>query len=466
MRSVAFVVSMGILIFASAVALGDDTDNSVDIIQFKSPTGWQATEKPGQPMKIFAAPGSNQQQQAVIVVMLVPPRDNLDLRSAFDDVVKQMAGANKVERTGEPTAAKTRQGFPAMAQQIAMSDAAGNHALVRIVAANVQNRLAAFCYMGGPEAFFKQHEPEMDALLHSVNFNVPTDNAAAGAAAPNPAAAGAAPAAASGDFVAAVHDHTAKAMEQGRADFAKNVEARRKPHTVLGDVLTLDGKPVPNLIKLEVSVGGTTIAAERTNYKLEVDDHGHFEQKVPDGLYQTYAFGIVDLAGHHVPIDLAPLGKTGHDESSDKGMVQDYRIVLDGLKPNADPNGRDAYYGGQVRLSQFNSSTVDAQYSNRFPGSKIQLIFEPQGPLIDGSTGQPFVIEMPSQEIAYSKILQRLPIGPYHVTTKLITADGQTRALNTAQGFNSAAGPTIDVYWQCSPQWENTREDPALYVRD
>jgi hypothetical protein len=76
------------------------------------------------------------------------------------------------------------------------------------------------------------------------------------------------------------------------------------------------------------------------------------------------------------------------------------------------------------------------------------------------------MIEMPSQEIAYSKILQRLPIGPYHVSTKLITADGQARALNTAQGFNSAAGPTIDVYWQCSPQWENTREDPALYVRD
>jgi hypothetical protein len=440
-------------------------DTNLDIIQFKAPGGWKAVDRPGQPMKVFAAPDSNAQQQVMIVVMLAPAKEGLDLHSAFGDVAKQMAGSNKIEDTGEPTAGKTRQGFEMMSQKFGVADAAGNRVVVRIVAANVQNRLAAFCCLGGPPAFFDQHQAEMDALLHSVNFNVPTENAPA---TNTPAAGGTAPAppAASGDFVAAVHERTAKAMDEAKSDFAKKLEGRRKPHVVLGDVLTLDGKPVPNIVKCQIGVGGTTIAAEHAHYTLEPDEHGHFEQQIPDGLYQMSTKCIVTIAGHHVTADLAPLGKVGHDESSDKGIVQDYRLVMDGLKPDADPNSRNAYYGGQLTVYEANSSTVAAQLNQRFPGSRLQLLFEPQGPLIDGSTGQPFTLETSTNDTVYSQTFQRLPIGPYHVTVRLLTTDGQAKVLNTCQGFGNPYGTTIDVFWQSKRDYDYDRDDPALYVRE
>jgi hypothetical protein len=108
----------------------------------------------------------------------------------------------------------------------------------------------------------------------------------------------------------------------------------------------------PNVAAYSLYVGGVTIAAQRAQYKLEVDQNGHFEQQIPDGLYRITAKCIVNYAGHRVPVDLASLdGKAqGVDQSSDEGIVKDYRMVMGGLKPGEDPNGPTRYTAVWWRL--------------------------------------------------------------------------------------------------------------------
>src|SRR5437899_579361 len=96
---------------------------------------------------------------------------------------------------------------------------------------------------------------------------------------------GAAPA---GDAAAALNANE-QLLAKAREKFAKDLATRRKPHTILGDILGLDGKPIPNVISYNVYVWGTTVAAEKTHYGLDVDQNDHFEQQVPDGLYKIKA---------------------------------------------------------------------------------------------------------------------------------------------------------------------------------
>jgi hypothetical protein len=208
------------------------------------------------------------------------------------------------------------------------------------------------------------------------------------------------------------------------------------------------------------------LAAQRVSYSLEVDEHGHFEQLVPDGLYQVYPTCIVNNGGHQFVVDLAPLGKVHVDQSSDKGIVADFRLVMDGLRPDADPNGRDAWFGGDVQVGDANHN-LGQQLNDRYPGSKVQVTFQPLGPLIDGSTAPSFMLEAPTSSIVYSTHFRRLPIGSYRATVVLITADAQTKPLLASLGTSNTFNQTVEIFWQDVAMYQNPqREEPIVYVRE
>jgi hypothetical protein len=480
-----------IALLAAATCRAEET---LEIIHFTPPSGWQASEKPGQAAKVYIAPDSNAAQQTLILVMLAAPADKLDLKTAFGTVAKQMTQDGKIVESGDLESTKTRQGFEAMTQTLTADVAGGQRVYARIVAANVQNRLATFCYLATSQEIYDKHQDDMDALLKSVTFNtgggapVAIAGAAkaeydalerqkqdllkkvaeiearqrqiAGATGATGAAATGAPK--SGVPISLDDPALAKAIEQ----FAREVDGRRKPHTILGTVLTLDGKPIPNIVTCSISVSGTTVAAERTNYTIEVDKNGHYELQVPDGLYRLSAVCHVNIYGHQVQADVMPIDgrKLYADQPSAAGIVKDFRLVLNALQPEKDPNAPESYYGGMVRLDDPTYTPAKGQILHRHPGTKVRLTFEPLCPIVDGSKIDPFVVEIDVQQSVSARIY-RIPLGAYKLTAGLVSADGSVQPLSVSKDINGT-GTSVEAYWERYQNSDFTRADPTVYLRD
>jgi hypothetical protein len=285
--------------------------------------------------------------------------------------------------------------------------------------------------------------------------------------APNAAAAPAAAGAAGNvaDVSAGVEEE-GKAIAAAKEKFAKGAAARRKPHTVLGDVVCLDGKPVPNVISCTVSVGGTTLAAQTTHYGLEVDANGHFEQQVPDGLYAMSVQCVVNVGGKRVPVEFLCLdGKSqGVDMSSAEGIVKDYRMIMQSLKPDIDPGDRNAYFGGSFSLNDFTYSPQTGDIAQRHPNSKVRVTLTPQGPQVDGRKRPAFTLETPQGRIANR--FRGIPIGVYQATFDLIEANGTTRRLNCALNLTSQVTDSVPLFWDSTGQYLITITEPQVYVKD
>src|SRR5437764_639647 len=98
-----------LLVLATPALCADDKpDSSLEIVQFKTPAGWKATERPGEAARSFMAPDSDATQQAMIVIFLSQPLDRMDFRATFDATVKQMTGNAKVLESGQVASTKTR----------------------------------------------------------------------------------------------------------------------------------------------------------------------------------------------------------------------------------------------------------------------------------------------------------------------------------------------------------------------
>jgi len=257
-------------------------------------------------------------------------------------------------------------------------------------------------------------------------------------------------------------------LARAKERFAKEVAARRKPHVILGDILGLDGKPIPNVDAYSVYVYGTTIAAEKTHYGLDVDANGHFEQQVPDGLYKVTATCIVNHDGHKLPVDLVWLDdkKVGVDQSSDVGIVRDFRLVMTGLKPGEDPKGQNAFYGGSLDVNGPPYDLYKGHLSTRFPGTTLQLTLTAQSSLVDGSRIDPFTIDIPVENVNYAQHLQSIQIGTYVVTATLVSKDGTKRALQLGTEFGGALGNSAEIHWQAMRDYKEQREVPRIYLRD
>jgi hypothetical protein len=481
-----------LLLLAVPSLAEDKPDSTLEIIQFKAPAGWNASDRPGQPVKIFSSPDSNPTQQAMIMLVVTPPQNGLDLANAFEATTKQITGNGKVLESTDVVSSKTRQGFDAVSRTLVAQAAGDQRVYARMVAAKVNDRMAGIYYLATSQELYDQHQAEMAALLQSVSFNANAAAPAGLAAAKSELealdkqkqellqkvaeiearqrqlsaaiAGGAAPAGDAGAAANAGEQLLAKARER----FVKELAARRKPHTILGDILGLDGKPIPNVISYSVYVWGTTVAAEKTHYGLDVDQNGHFEQQVPDGLYKIKATCIVENAGHRVPVDLVWIDdkKQGVDQSSASGIVKDFRLVTNGLKPGEDPKGTNSYYGGIFAVNGPPYNVTQGSFSTRHPGAKLQLTLTPQGPLVDGSRIAPFTIEMDVREADYSAHPRNIPLGAYKVSAMLIEKDGTKRVLPASRAFGGELADSVDLFWESTRDYPEDRAEPNIYLKD
>jgi hypothetical protein len=483
-----------------AIAADDkEPDSSLEIIRYKAPPGWKSSDLAGGGARTYISPDSTNAQQALILLTLGPAKEGLDLRASFDVIAKQMMQGGKITESTELTPFKTRQGFEGFHQTLTAEQGDGHKVIGRILCANVQNRLAAFCYLASSTDFYNQHLGAFDNLLDSVKFdagNSGSKTAAAAAAATaeiqaleaqkqellkkvaeiearqRQLAGAQAAAAAAGPGVKggleAIWDENDRLMKAAREKSAREADGRRKPHTVLGDILGADGKPIPNVDFYKVYVYGTTIAAEKTSYGIDVDANGHFEQKVPDGLYRVTAACIVKYGDHRIPVDLTPLdGRTlSVTQDSSLGIVKDFRLDLDGLRPGEDPKGDRSWNGGLVNVNGPTYDLYKGSLSTRHPNTKLQLTFAPKGPLVDGTKRQPFVIETDIAQVTYSFRLRRIPLTAYQVSASLVSPDGSKLPLAIASDFNGPYGASADITWECHRDNQEQRDDPQIYLKD
>ena len=237
--------------------------------------------------------------------------------------------------------------------------------------------------------------------------------------------------------------------------------------TILGDVLTLDGRPIPNAAPYSAFVWGITNAGEKLRLLFAVDAKGHYEQKIPDGLYQIRVTCLVDYGGHRVPIDLVWLDdKEGVDQASDEGIVRDFRMVMTGLKPGADPKRDDAFFGGAFKANGPVYQPSIGSFSQRHDGGKVLFTLTPQGPLIDGTRGEALTLDYPTTDLDYGSFRRNLPIGVYRVTVMLIDKNGTKRRLGVTREFGKDYLEWVDISWESSTRNKEDRVDPTVYITD
>lgn len=238
------------------------------------------------------------------------------------------------------------------------------------------------------------------------------------------------------------------AMADAGKPAANNSEA--KPGWILGNITDSAGKPITGAT-FEVAAFGTTIqGGQRAEFRLEVNDKGHFEQEVPDGLYAVTAYVIKEYAGSRFRLPLYPndgkhaLTKLG----SKSGIVKDFTWKLTGLQPGGDPKNQSSYYGQTVRLYDANYLGEDNEklYGTFGKEAKVIVTLTPNRKMIDGNEGKPITITATLGEIGQTlgHLEMDVPIGEYLCEAK-VTANGKEQPLKVASKFHGDFAATVDA---------------------
>jgi hypothetical protein len=193
-----------------------------------------------------------------------------------------------------------------------------------------------------------------------------------------------------------------------------------------------------------VQVSGTTLAGQRTNFDIEVDENGLFSQECPDGLWRIYGFIEKEYNGHkyRLPLDPEDKREIGSTQGTKKGVVKNFVWRVAGLKPKEDKSLPGSYYGGSIDLTDSRQYDEARRLASRHPGAKVVVTLKPRGPLIDGSQGRPMNIESDVAALAgfARPTYPNIPLGEYAATATLVVPGGGQAPLNVAVGFVQADG--------------------------
>jgi hypothetical protein len=438
-------------------------------IHFTPPDGWQSTtSKPGgAETRLYVAPGSDQQHQAAILIVLSPKSDaRLDLRANFDQAVKGALGGRKILKASDVTSSKSRDGYDVVSQLVAAAndDSQANLLIVRCTAANVDDRLAAFCYVANDGPTFEKHQAAFNTLLANIRLGEakprtsPLDaiSSAPPREAPKTDTSPAAP--------------EAKSSLPDPAAVLKYEDSRRKPGYVTGNIYDSTGHPFAlKGASVEVHCFGTTFAGAKTSYNIPVDSSGHYEQRVPNGLYRLLCQAQIPFNGETLPItlDCADGQPSDKDQNSaDAGICKDFVLKLSGERAGgAQRHGHNGWdfcaVDGADPLHWFSSRGASTP--------QITLTLTPTSPMIDGSKGRPIEYRCDPRTLSTVNRFPGTPIASYRVTATLTYPDGTTKpALLTTDPSGRNQSDHADITFRPNPDRSalGTLITPYVYVTD
>jgi hypothetical protein len=249
----------------------------------------------------------------------------------------------------------------------------------------------------------------------------------------------------------------------------QSADARRKPGWIVGRVTDSAGNPIKGA-ELEVSCYGTTLrGGERSEFRLEVDDNGNFEQELPDGLYACTAYVYKNFEGSRFRQQLFPLDEKPDQTKlpSKAGIVKDFQWRLTGLRPGGDPKHTFAHYGGVIRVNDSQYLGEDNEkLAARYPDdTQVVITLTPRGPFIDGTKGGPVEIKSTlatvGKTIGY--VAMDIPIGTYTAAAKAVTPDGKETPLKCSTEFRGPFKASTDFVFEQPGIYDSVRE-VKLYV--
>lgn len=204
------------------------------------------------------------------------------------------------------------------------------------------------------------------------------------------------------------------------------------PGFATGFVRRRDGRPLEGV---EVRVEGVNMQGGRISAYPVTDADGRYLTRVPDGLVRVNAYLTVDYQDQRYFIRLAPDQGTFDQEfdSSLVGIVRNFSLRFDGLRPGGDPQEQTGYFGGygviEIGLPYccVEQHTVETR-------SGVRLELTPEGPLLDGTEGSRIVLGCDAcvpEPVSYAPTFNRpvlefkeIPPGRYRVRATLIAPDG------------------------------------------
>src|SRR5215831_7764715 len=113
-------------------------------------------------------------------------------------------------------------------------------------------------------------------------------------------------------------------------------------HIIQGTIYDANGNKF-HIANSVVSVhiwGPDDIGHGDRSYNMSMDANSHYEQKVADGIYAFRASAMMPLNGQMVNIDLESTDgiSPSVQQASAPGIIKDFRLRLDGLMKDGDPN--------------------------------------------------------------------------------------------------------------------------------
>jgi hypothetical protein len=209
-----------------------------------------------------------------------------------------------------------------------------------------------------------------------------------------------------------------------------------EPYVVKGRVTTEDGRPLPGAEvwadnTLSYNSNALAVSGADGSYRIELPRSEALTWQMGGHVVTTYSGQQFDL---ELAVDRTPF-------ASAEGAIRDFTWHLGG--PHQDDD--ELYYGGLVYVYE------DLGHNDLSDGG-WQITFTPDGPLIDGSAGQPFTRDVDAGQIS------GVPVGTYTVSATYLPADGSPAvplyirqrdtgdyAPDATASFRSDSGPLMEL---------------------
>jgi hypothetical protein len=181
-----------------------------------------------------------------------------------------------------------------------------------------------------------------------------------------------------------------------------------EPGVVKGLVVDTQGKPLPNL---KVVVENTVFHASYV-YATTGQD-GRYRAEVPNGGWKVSVQLERQFQGRTYKFDLHPDNANGF--TGTEGAIRNFSWKLSGPRPEG-----NRFYGGSATV--YRALGDDGPF---YEMTEVELTFTPDGPLIDGSTGQPVT----GRPESGSDQVRDIPVGRYVITARHAPPGQQARPM-------------------------------------
>lgn len=197
-----------------------------------------------------------------------------------------------------------------------------------------------------------------------------------------------------------------------------------KPGKARGYVKDAQGRPLEGAY---IGVRSTAVGGFHSGAQVETDANGYYEIEVPWGATEFYAAGYtIDYGEGRAAMSLYPADGKANSFASANGTVENFVLVYHGLGDrnslSEKPWDSTNYYGGAIRVSYSLGAAGDmwAAKGSLPENSEIEVTLEPEGELLDGTTGKPFVVRRKTGGINNFNI-NNIPVGRYRISARLVS---------------------------------------------